>query len=278
MFSAVRTNRWGLAALAFLIVLSLIALLAPLLSPESFSGFNYHNGGVSPQLQWRYLLGADVYGHSVLADIILGSRTTWGVAVLATVVAVAGGALIITAIDRGPSWIREAVGFLSEGGMMLPFLPLVLVLCALEGGGNPWFIGLLMGSIGIPYVVTMTGMRSSVGGSRYESAGWIPALLRYWPSNPTAQWLRTTTLMLAGFLITSTTLDFLGFGVPNTNPSWGNVLSTAMNYLAGGYWWWTLFPGLGICATLVAVTVLGQALVTAVEAAEPASAVVDQSN
>lgn len=264
MWPLVRLNRRATAALIFLLLVSLVALFAPILSPESFAGFEYHHGGAPPQLDWRYLLGADVYGHSIVAGIISGARTTWGVALLAALVALGLGSLISEGVGQGPSWLGAGVEFIAQGSLMVSFLPLVVVLAAFEGGGDPWAIGLLLGAVGTPYVVVMLSPDNPSDRKPRRAVGAF-SLLQCRPSTSHGRWIRTATLLLGGFLVTSVTLDFLGFGLPASHPSWGNILSTDLDYLGGGYWWWTLFPGLAIILTLLAVLVLGQSLVESAE-------------
>ena len=55
-------------------------------------------------------------------------------------------------------------------------------------------------------------------------------------------------------------VSFLGFGVNPSTPTWGNVLSNALTFIAQGNWWWPLFPGLAIILTVLAVNFVGDGL------------------
>ncbi len=123
---------------AVLLGVCLLAIFGPLISPETFGAFDFHNGGRGPGLDWRYLLGADVYGHSVLADVILGARTTFGIAVIASFVALVIGGLVGGILGTGESITRTAAGWIIDLGLTLPLFPLMLIWVALGAHGNPW--------------------------------------------------------------------------------------------------------------------------------------------
>ncbi|HEV3312532.1 MAG TPA: hypothetical protein VG815_18620 [Chloroflexota bacterium] len=267
--SAIRQSLPAQGALAILVLLAIIALVAPLVSPESFSGYVYTRGGTHPQFGWRYLLGADVSGHSILSYVILGARATLGVATLATVVALAAGGILAAVTRRLPSVVGGAILFLADGMIAILFLPFLLVLGAFVAGGDAWSLGFLFGLVGIPAVI-VSSVRAGVPPTDSAQSP-RPAdrgsanLLHRVPRTKAGAWVRLSTLVLCGFIAASTTVDFLGFGLPASNPSWGNALSLVQDYFDAGYWWWVLFPGLAIAVTLAAVNVLGGALYDAVE-------------
>jgi peptide/nickel transport system permease protein len=256
---------YALASTVWLALMILIALLAPLIAPETYGSYDYTHGGAHPELNLRYLFGADVSGHSILSLIILGARTSLGVAALATAVALTIAVVIVYLIARSPRWVQSSVMFLVDGGMMLPFLPLVIVLAAFVTGGNPWGFGLILGFCGAPAVV-VAAWRST----RYRSAPITAGDRTKDSADPTRvsalapqEVVRLATLCLSAFLVVAATVDFIGFGLPPSNPSWGNALSEVTQYFDAGYWWWVLFPGLAIFLTLLAINTLGRAIVLA---------------
>jgi peptide/nickel transport system permease protein len=264
-WTRIRHNRWALASAAFLLLVSLVAIFAPLIAPENYAGYDFRHGGAHPQLDLRYLLGSDVSGHSILSLLILGARTTVGMALLATVVAMSVGSLGAGATTASvPSWIKALAIFVAEAAATLPFLPLLLVLAAYVSGGNPWSIGLLFGLAGAPSVMVM--LIRNAGRPRHMIRRQEWNILRLNPATRSGRAARAATLSLITFLVASATVDYLGFGLPASNPSWGNILSSVGAYLQGGYWWWVLFPGLAIGLTVLALNVLGLAIVNAAEA------------
>jgi peptide/nickel transport system permease protein len=68
------------------------------------------------------------------------------------------------------------------------------------------------------------------------------------------------SLLIAGNIITEAFVSFLGFGVNPINPTWGNILTSAQEFLNQGNWWWPFFPGLVIILTVLAVNFVGDGL------------------
>jgi peptide/nickel transport system permease protein len=68
------------------------------------------------------------------------------------------------------------------------------------------------------------------------------------------------SLIIAANIITEAFVSFLGFGVDPTSPTWGNILSGGLQFIALGNWWWPLFPGLAIIITVLAVNFVGDGL------------------
>ncbi|MEI7744078.1 MAG: ABC transporter permease [Chloroflexota bacterium] len=69
-----------------------------------------------------------------------------------------------------------------------------------------------------------------------------------------------SSLIVAGNIISEAFVSFLGFGVDPTSPTWGNILSGGLQFIALGNWWWPLFPGLAIIVTVLAVNFVGDGL------------------
>jgi peptide/nickel transport system permease protein len=69
-----------------------------------------------------------------------------------------------------------------------------------------------------------------------------------------------SSLIVAGNIISEAFVSFLGFGVDPTSPTWGNILSGGLQFIALGNWWWPLFPGLAIIITVLAVNFVGDGL------------------
>ena len=76
------------------------------------------------------------------------------------------------------------------------------------------------------------------------------------------------TLVVAEAILVESTLSFLGFGIQPPTPSWGNLLSNSIGTLED-QWWLTVFPGLAIFLTVLAVNFLGDGLRDAFDPRRP---------
>ena len=257
---------WAASMVLLLVVIA--AVIGPLISP-AFGSADYLSGAQHPQLSWRYLLGSDVSGRPILSFVLSGARTTFGIGFLASLIAVAGGSILVV-LSEVHDGLRDLVDFVTDLGLLMPFLPLLVVLAAFEAGGNPWALTGLYGLVGIPVAVILLSQRPRprpAGAPIRPAAGGLIAV----PTGSTAKLIRAFVICLVCLLSVSATIDFLGFGLPGSDPSWGNALSDVLDYLGGGYWWWLAFPGLALFITLTAVTLLGSAALQALEPAEGGS-------
>ena len=66
------------------------------------------------------------------------------------------------------------------------------------------------------------------------------------------------TLLLAIGIIIEASVSFVGLGVQPPEPSWGNMLADARNYLFSGEWWLSVFPGACISLSVVAINLRGR--------------------
>jgi peptide/nickel transport system permease protein len=70
----------------------------------------------------------------------------------------------------------------------------------------------------------------------------------------------TVTFQVANAILTLAVLQYLGFGLPPSTPTWGGMLSDGSSYLQDGYWW-EVWPALAIIViTVVAFNFIGDAL------------------
>jgi len=80
-----------------------------------------------------------------------------------------------------------------------------------------------------------------------------------------AQRVGTSGLVLAawaigGAIATEAALSYLGIGIQPPNSSWGLMISESVNYLAGGNWWWLLFPSVALVTTVFGFISFGNGL------------------
>lgn len=273
-WKALLADRAAMVSAAFLLIVVIVAVVAPLIAPETYAGYDFHHGSTRPELNFRYLFGADVNGHSILTAVILGARTTLGVGMLASVCALIPAIALAFATKFVPAWLRSSICFIAGVWTMLPFLPLVVVIAAYGAGGNPWWIGLTLGLVAIPWVFKALSGLGDVSHNQPDEARSSSETTRDWnlvrtkPRTVAGRLLRVATLVVSSLVAVSATVDFLGFGLPASNPSWGNALANIVDYFDAGYWWWLMFPGLALSLTLLAINILGRALYYAVESPE----------
>ncbi|MEG0767447.1 MAG: ABC transporter permease, partial [Clostridia bacterium] len=74
------------------------------------------------------------------------------------------------------------------------------------------------------------------------------------------------TLSYATSLLTESSLSFLGFGVVEPSPTWGNMLTGSQNAsVIANYWWRWVFPALALSASTISINLLGDGLRDAID-------------
>ena len=252
-------------AAAYLAVVVLVAIFAPLLQPYEHTAqdlFEMRNPPIFMGGDWRYILGTDDLGRDVLSRVIYGMRVSVAIAIVGTGIgAVLGSALgIIAAHFRG--WVDEIVMMLVDAQSAMPFIIFALAVLAFFGG-NFWVLVIVVGVDGWQYYARLArGMVFSSGRAPYveavRSLG-IPMwriYLRHVLPNILPALMVQFTINLPGTILLETTLSFLGLGVQPPMTSLGQMLGLGRDYLLQAPWI-AIAPGLTIFLITLSVSILG---------------------
>jgi microcin C transport system permease protein len=212
----------------------------------------------------RHWLGTDSSGRDVLARFVYGFRTAILMS-LAYLFLTFILALILALISAlGPTWVDLLLQRLMEIWVMIPFLYVAIALVSLVAL-DKFLLILILSFFSWPTLSLYLRARIlQVKEQDYIQATRILGLARHrivcfhilpeiWPFL-----LSFLPFFLAGSLVTLTSLDFLGFGLPPPEPSWGDLLQQALDR---PHAWWIAAPVLlGLFVVLTAVTVIGEAI------------------
>jgi len=256
------------ALLGGLILFSFImsALLAPYLAPFDPNKQDLMRAMIAPQwLSGPHVFGTDHVGRDLLSRLIYGARISLSIA--ASVVVISGAVGIFLGIVSG--YFGGRIDFLIQKvvEMVWAFPPLLIAIAILaflgQGLGN--LILALTLQRWIPYsrVVRAEAMtlkeREFVMAARSIGASHLRILARHLLPNLIQSALVIGTFAMAAAIIAEAALSFLGLGVPPQIPTWGSMLADGRAYVSTS-WWMSLFPGLAIFATVLAINLLGDAL------------------
>ncbi len=234
---------------------------------------------------WDHWFGTDLLGRDSLSRVLHGGqislRVALGVAVLSTVIGVVIGAL--AGFHRG--WLDGLLMRFTDLWIALPALPILAVAVSIgtvDLGpfgtldlGSPLGITLLLslllwGSVARVVRGATLSLRERVfvDAARAAGASNVRIIVRHVLPNCLGPIVVNATLMVAAAILLETTLSFLGFGIQPPTPSWGNLLSESIGTLED-YWWLTVFPGLAIFFTVLAVNFVGDGLRDAIDPRPP---------
>lgn len=274
-----RFNRWRalklgpkLAAIALVLVV-LAAIFAPLVATKdpltSFMPDSPPDG--------EFWFGTDLIGRDVYSRIIYGSRISLIIGICATLFALACAAILGSVAAVSNKWVSEVVMRILDIIMSFPGIALAAVFVAVFGNSLP----VIIITIGFLYIPQLTRVvRANIldqWGEDYVSAvvvsgariPWI--LIKHVARNCAAPVLVFATVLVADAIVFEASLSFINAGVPQPDPSWGNIIAGARQGVLAGFWWPALFPGLAIMITVLCLNILAEGLTDALVAA-PSSA------
>jgi len=246
-------------------ILSLI-LLASLIGPLLIA-YNPLALDVVHRLQapgTRHYFGTDSFGRDVFSRVLSGGRISLFVGAAVTVVAVGGGTLIglITGYFRR---IDPVIMRVSDGLMAFPSIMLAI---ALRGAMGPGLLTVVV-ALGIAYLprvvriirgaVIVLRDQPFVQAANAVGSSTPKILFQHILPNTMALVLVQITFIFSYAVLGEATLDFLGVGVPPEIPSWGGVMSEGRTYIVIAPWL-TLFAGLIIMVTVLALNLTGDGL------------------
>lgn len=260
-----RGARAGAAALG---ALALIAAAAPWIAPGDPAATGEDRFLEAPgPVHW---FGTDDLGRDVLTRVVHGGRISLVVGLVAVgVAAVAGAAIgLVTGYYGGrlDNVVMRGMDLL----MAFPGVLLALLVIAILGRGLV-NVMIAVGIADVPSFVRL--VRGSVLSARehvyVEAARAVGLpdrliLLRHMLPNVFAPLLVVSTLEVGNAILVASSLSFLGLGAQPPSPEWGAMLAAGREYMRTA-WWLTVFPGLAIAFTVLAVNLLGDGLRDAID-------------
>lgn len=271
-WSVYRRDRAGMIGLWILGVMIVVALAAPLIADPRGLNVTLANGPLNAGPSWTYPLGTDADGRSVLTVLIWGSRVSLTVGITATILSMVIGGLIGIIAGHFGGTLDNLLMRITDWFLVIPFLPLAIVLAVALGPS----LGVIVFVIGVTsWPSTARIIRAQALGvesrpylerSRVLGARHWHQMSRHVLPSVMALLLANTILTVADAILAESTLAFLGLGDP-TRESWGEMLNQVFENNGGsvGNVWWLLAPGLAIILVVMAFTVVGHAVESALD-------------
>lgn len=258
-----KKNKLGLFCLGVVVVLVLIAILAPLLAPYDPDAQELTNMLHAPYPAHPF--GTDEYGRDILSRVIYGCRISLSVGVVSQAIALVIGFFMGVTAGYFGGKVDAVISFIIQVFSSFPFLLFAIVVMFVLGPGliNLYIaLGLLM------WCSTARLVRGDV--MRLKGAEYIQSckisggksmriILKHLLPNCISTLIVVSTLGIPNAILSEASLSFLGLGVQPPTASWGAMISASQPYIQSNTYY-SVIPGIAIIITVMAFNLLGDSL------------------
>ena len=251
---------------AILGALVFTAVFAAYLAPQSPTGGDITAKLIPPvwmeRGDWEHPLGTDRFGRDVLSRIIYGSRISLLVSLIAIGVAGTFGTVLGLISGYRGGLTDVFLMRLTDIALSLPIILIAVVMVAVSEPSFRNVIVVIALLLWPRFARQIRGETLAVKEQDFvalavvagRSSAWI--ISRHIFPNVVPTLLVITTLQVGYVVLLEGTLSFLGVGVPPPSPAWGLMIADGRGFLASA-WWISLFPGLAMLSTVLAVNLMG---------------------
>ncbi|MDQ8033909.1 ABC transporter permease [Bordetella genomosp. 1] len=261
-FASFCRNKGGIIGLAVLAAVCLLALVAGWVFPGS--PWDIANGPFMPPLTEGAPLGTDMLGRDIASGIAYGARVTLLLAGVSTAVSIIFGISMGAAAGFYGGKVDQAVVGFIELFQTIPsfFLAVVLVAILTPSMGT---VILAIAVVSWPPLARLVRAefmslknREFVQAAVLSGQSNLRIILTQILPNSLSPVIVSGSLMIASAILLESALSFLGLGDPNSM-TWGYIIGASRSVLRDA-WWMSVFPGVAILATVLALNLIGEAL------------------
>jgi ABC-type dipeptide/oligopeptide/nickel transport system permease subunit len=262
--ASLRRNPLAVISLALLAVIVLLAIFYPMFSAYRY---DHHTDDIAFPPSMKHLLGTDDSGYDVMTQLCVGARISLGVGVGTELIIVfVGGILGLLAGYHGKT-VDQALMRFTDMMFSFPDILLAILIMSVRGPSIAnLFVALsVAGWPGLARLVRGQTLslqkREFVEAARAIGLRDSRIVFRHIVPNLLSPLIVACTIDIAGVIIAESTLSFLGIGVQVPMPSWGAMISHAMN---SGFWraqpLLVIAPAVALSLTVLSLNFLGDAL------------------
>lgn len=239
---------------------------------------------MSNSFETLHIFGTDELGRDVMIRLIYGTRISMGVGVMVAIVSTLIGLLIGSLAGFYGGIIDTALMRVTDAMLSLPVTPVLIVMAAIDLNKLPFFQSLIgtqnesivkMVFILLIFSWMTTGLlvrsnilslreREFILAAKTLGAKDSTIILRHMVPNVVAPLLVAVTLGVGESILFESALSFLGLGIQQPTPSWGNMLNNAQDLISEAPFL-AIIPGLMILFTTISFNYLGDGLQDAID-------------
>ena len=293
-----RRHKLAVISLILVLFIFVVSLLAPVLAPYPRDAIDISSSvrpappGTRDSLGRLHILGTDHLGRDLLTRLLYAARVSMSIAILVVLISESFGAFLGAIAGYFGGTVDSVISRVIEFMLTIPTLPILLIISAillrrdvvlpLPGFVNQFLSGLLLAPereaqkvVVLVFVLVifgwlgaarlMRGMSLSlskqdfVEALRAAGASHSRIIFRHIVPNGIAPILVNASLALGGVIVLESALSFLGLGVQDPTPTWGNMLSNSQSYMFQNPWL-PLVPGIPLVIVSIGFNFIGDGL------------------
>jgi len=253
----------GIFILSFFVI---VAIFADVIAPESPTASNLYK--VEAKQDSENWLGTDSSGRDNYARLVHGSRVSLTIGFFAMLFTLVIGVTLGSLAGYYGGKIDGFIMRITDLMLILPFLLLVLTVIAIMEKINITIFIAIIALTSWPILTrliraTFLSLKEKefILGAKSIGASDARIIFKHFLPNAVGPIIVNATLMMATMIITESALSFIGFGIPQPTPTWGNMITEAnsLRMLQNNWESW-LPPGLAILLTVLAINFIGDGL------------------
>lgn len=261
-FSTFLSRPAGMVGLGLLFLICAMALLAPVIYPAS--PWSIVNLPFLAPGEQGALLGTDTLGRDVASGVMHGARVSLLIGVASTLAALLIGVSLGALAGFAGGFVDLAIVRITEIFQTIPNFVLAILLVAILTPSLQTII-IAIGLVSWPPLARLTraqvrsvAQREFVQAARCQGQSAASVLMRHVLPNAISPIIVTGSLTVAAAILIEAALSFMGLGDPN-HMSWGYMIGAGRTVIRQA-WWMSVFPGLAILVTVLAINLVGEAL------------------
>ncbi len=266
-------SRLAAAALGVLLLIIVLALIAPWITPQNpydLAQVDLLDGRQAPGGEafegYTMWLGSDGAGRDLYSAILYGLRISLSVGVVSGLIAFLVGLVVGLFAAFAGGRVENLIMRIVDIQLSFPAALVALMLIAVLGKGVDKIIIALVVVQWAYFARTVRASALVEKRKEYVEAATslglsnLRVMFGHILPNCLAPLIVVGTVQTAHAIALEATLSFLGVGLPRTEPSLGVLISNGFEYMMSGAYWISLFPGVALVITIVAINLVGDQL------------------
>lgn len=266
-----KKNKIAMVGLVIFVIIILAVIFVPIIMGNDVMDFDFAAKSKSPGVD-GYILGTDEQGRDVLFRLFLGGRISILVGVVSAIITVIFGVTIGGIAGYYGGLVDNLLMRFTEIVYSLPFTPMILALSAAmlwtPANTKMIVISFLIGMLSWPTLARLVrgqilSLREQEFMQACESLGISDKskIFRHLVPNVLSVVIVNATLTMASAILTEAGLSFLGMGVTEPTPTWGNLMNLARQSAVFKNLPWVWIPAGVMCfLTVISINLVGEGL------------------